>query len=403
MNGLAAHADAGPWESIWVYDHFHTVPVATEEATHEAWTLMAAFAASTKRVGLGQMCSCMSYRNPAHLAKIAATVDIISGGRTQMGIGAGWYEHEWRAYGYGFPRAGERLERLDEGVQIMKQAWTTGSATLNGKHYQVDGAIVRPLPLQEGGIPLWIAGGGEKVTLRIAAQYADYTNFGGTPEEFSHKSTVLRGHTDAIGRDFASIVRSANYNVVIAETEAEVQRRLDVIEARVTPYLGAQKAARVHRRVPQRRGARRGNAAADHRPPRRDEGARRRLLHPLLPGGGLRPFRHGAVRARGHSGAAVVALRRIRPAGSNRASKCAHHSSVSVRCSAGLVDSLRQTRFDSVGNGASCGASANTVFVDTQLRADSGTRAAPMPASTRSSMRRALGFTRCAYLGVTYE
>jgi F420-dependent oxidoreductase-like protein len=243
MNGLAAHADLGPWESIWVYDHFHTVPVATDQATHEAWTLMAAFAASTKRVRLGQMCSCMSYRNPAQLAKIAATVDIISGGRAQMGIGAGWYEHEWRAYGYGFPRAGERLERLDEGVQIMKQAWTTGSATLNGKHYQVDGAIVRPLPLQEGGIPLWIAGGGEKVTLRIAAQYADYTNFGGTPKAFSHKSTVLRGHTDAIGRDFASIVRSANYNVVIAETEAEVQRRLDVIEARVTPYLGAQKAA----------------------------------------------------------------------------------------------------------------------------------------------------------------
>jgi F420-dependent oxidoreductase-like protein len=243
MSGLAAHADAGPWESIWVYDHFHTVPIASEQATHEAWTLMAAFAASTTRVNLGQMCSCMSYRNPAYLAKIAATVDIISGGRAQMGIGAGWYEEEWRAYGYGFPRAGERLERLDEGVQIMKQAWTTGSATLNGKHYQVDGAIVRPLPLQKGGIPLWIAGGGEKVTLRIAAQYADYTNFGGTPEEFSHKSAILRGHTDAIGRDFGSIVRSANYNVVIADTEAEVQKRLDAIEARVTPYLGKERAA----------------------------------------------------------------------------------------------------------------------------------------------------------------
>ncbi len=243
MSGLATHADAGPWESVWVYDHFHTVPIASEQATHEAWTLMAAFAASTTRVGLGQMCSCMSYRNPAYLAKVAATVDIISGGRAQMGIGAGWYEEEWRAYGYGFPRAGERLERLDEGVQIMKQAWTTGSATLNGKHYQVDGAIVRPLPLQEGGIPLWIAGGGEKVTLRIAARYADYTNFGGTPEEFRHKSVILRGHTDAIGRDFGSIVRSANYNVVIADTEAEVQQRLDAIEARVTPYLGSEKAA----------------------------------------------------------------------------------------------------------------------------------------------------------------
>lgn len=243
MSGLAAHADGGPWESVWVYDHFHTVPIESDEATHEAWTLMAAFAASTTRVGLGQMCSCMSYRNPAHLAKVAATVDIVSGGRAQMGIGAGWYEEEWRAYGYGFPRVGERLERLHEGVQIMKQAWTTGSASLNGKHYQVDGAIVRPLPLQEGGIPLWIAGGGEKVTLRIAAQYADYTNFGGTPAEFSHKSAVLRGHTDAIGRDFGSIVRSADYNVVIGETEAEVQRRLDVIEARVAPYLGPEKTA----------------------------------------------------------------------------------------------------------------------------------------------------------------
>src|SRR4051794_2736054 len=164
MSRLAAAADAGPWESIWVYDHFHTTPVPSAEATHEAWTLMAAFAASTSRVRLGQMCSCMSYRNPAYLAKVAATVDVISGGRAEMGIGGGWYEHEWRAYGYGFPGIGERLGRLREGVEIMTQAWRTGVATLDGEHYQVDGAIVRPLPLQPGGIPLWIAGGGEKVT-----------------------------------------------------------------------------------------------------------------------------------------------------------------------------------------------------------------------------------------------
>ncbi|MET0955883.1 MAG: LLM class F420-dependent oxidoreductase, partial [Cryobacterium sp.] len=238
MSSLAAHADAGAWESIWVYDHFHTVPVPTAEATHEAWTLMSAFAATTSRVRLGQMCTCMSYRNPAYLAKVAATIDIISGGRVEMGIGAGWYEHEWRAYGYGFPRAGERLARLDEGVQIMKQAWTTGTATLNGEHYQVDGAIVRPLPLQEGGIPIWIAGGGEKVTLRIAAQYADYTNFDGSPEGFAHKSELLRGHCAAVGTDFDAIVRSANYNTVIGRDEAEVAERLDAIEARVAPYLG---------------------------------------------------------------------------------------------------------------------------------------------------------------------
>lgn len=243
MSSLAAHADAGAWESIWVYDHFHTVPVPSEEATHEAWTLMSAFGATTKRVRLGQMCTCMSYRNPAYLAKVAATIDVISGGRVEMGIGGGWYEHEWRAYGYGFPRPGDRLGRLDEGVQIMKQAWETGTATLDGKHYQVDGAIVRPLPLQDGGIPLWIAGGGEKVTLRIAAQYADYTNFDGSPEGFEHKSEILRGHCDRLGRNFDEIVRSSNYNVVIASTEAEVADRLDAIEARVTPYLGEAKAA----------------------------------------------------------------------------------------------------------------------------------------------------------------
>ena len=238
MSGLAAHADAGPWESIWVYDHVHTVPVPSEEATHEAWTLIAAFAATTKRVRLGQMCTCMSYRNPVYLSKVATTADIISGGRVEMGIGGGWYEHEWRAYGYGFPRPGERLARLDEGVQIMRQAWTTGDVTLDGAHYQVDGAIVRPLPLQKGGIPIWIAGGGEKVTLRIAAQYANYTNFDGSPASFTHKSNVLREHCRTQGTEFDAITRSANYNTVIGATEAEVTERIDAIERRVTPYLG---------------------------------------------------------------------------------------------------------------------------------------------------------------------
>lgn len=241
MNSLAQHADAGAWESIWVYDHFHTVPVPSEEATHEAWTLMAAFAASTSRVRLGQMCTCMSYRNPAYLAKVAATVDIVSGGRTEMGIGGGWYEHEWRAYGYGFPSAGTRLGRLREGVDIMRQAWTTGSATLDGKHYQVDGAIVRPLPLQPGGIPIWVAGGGEKVTLKIAAQFASYTNFDGSPDGFDHKSAILKQHCSDVGTDFTAITRSANYNVIIASTEAEVAARIGTVRARVLPHLGEEK------------------------------------------------------------------------------------------------------------------------------------------------------------------
>ncbi len=243
MCALAQRADTGPWESLWVYDHFHTVPVPTEEATHEAWTLMSAFAAATDRIRLGQMCTCMGYRNPAYLAKVAATVDHVSGGRTEMGIGGGWYEHEWKAYGYGFPRIGERLGMLREGVDIMRQAWTTGSATLDGKHYQVDGAIVRPLPIQDGGIPMWVAGGGEKVTLRIAAEYAAYTNFTGTVEEFDHKSAVLRGHCDDIGRDAATIVRSSNFNTIIGETEAEAADRLAAVIDRVAPHIGHERAA----------------------------------------------------------------------------------------------------------------------------------------------------------------
>ncbi|MCS5719669.1 LLM class F420-dependent oxidoreductase [Herbiconiux sp. CPCC 205763] len=238
MRSIAAHADAGVWESVWVYDHFHTTPVPSEEATHEAWTLMSALAASTSRVRLGQMCTCAGYRNPAYLAKVAATVDAISGGRVEMGIGGGWYEHEWRAYGYGFPAIGDRLGMLDETVQIFRAAWTDGVVSHQGAHFTLDGAIVRPLPLQPGGIPIWVAGGGEKVTLRIAAQYADYTNFGGTPEEFDHKSAVLRAHCDRLGRDFGTITRTTNYGAVVGETESEVEDRLRIIEERVAPHLG---------------------------------------------------------------------------------------------------------------------------------------------------------------------
>lgn len=242
MNGLAQRADAGPWESLWVYDHFHTTPVHSEEATHEAWTLMAAFAASTSRIRLGQMCTCMGYRNPAYLAKVAATVDIVSGGRVEMGIGGGWYEHEWRAYGYGFPSVPERLRMLREGVDIMQQAWTTGRATLDGEFYQVDGALVRPLPLQDGGIPMWIAGGGEKVTLKIAAQYAAYTNYSGSLEDIDRKSDALRRHCDAIGRDFATITRTSNFNTIVGATEAEAHDRLAAVMARLTPHLGQERA-----------------------------------------------------------------------------------------------------------------------------------------------------------------
>ena len=245
MRDLARRADAGPWESLWVYDHFHTTPVPSQEATHESWTLMSAFGASTSRIRLGQMCTCMGYRNPAYLAKVAATVDHVSGGRVEMGIGGGWYEHEWRAYGYGFPEVPERLRMLREGVDIMHQAWTTGEATLHGRHYDVEGAIVRPLPVQEGGIPIWVAGGGEKVTLRIAARFARYTNFTGPLDEFDHKSKVLRAHCADLGRDFGAITRSSNFNTIVAESEKDARERLDAVLARLRPHVGDARARRI--------------------------------------------------------------------------------------------------------------------------------------------------------------
>ncbi|GLD17847.1 LLM class F420-dependent oxidoreductase [Mycobacterium kiyosense] len=237
MRELATYADGGAWDSLWVYDHFHTVPLPSDEATHEAWSLMAAYAAVTSRIKLGQMCTAMSYRNPVYLAKVAATTDIISGGRVQMGIGAGWYEHEWRAYGYGFPSAGVRLARLDEGVQIMRDAWRDGKVSFDGRHYQVDGAIVAPKPLQDNGIPLWIAGGGEKKTLRIAAQYAQFTNFTPEPEAFAHKSQVLAEHCRNLGTDFDAIVRSANFTAVVGASEAEVADRVRRVQDRLAGYV----------------------------------------------------------------------------------------------------------------------------------------------------------------------
>jgi F420-dependent oxidoreductase-like protein len=238
MRDLADHADAGPWDSLWVYDHFHTVPIPTDEATHEAWTLMAAYAATTSRIKLGQMCTAMSYRNPVYLAKVAATADVISGGRVQMGIGGGWYEHEWRAYGYGFPSAGVRLARLDEGVQIMRDAWRNGKVSFDGKQYQVDGAIVAPKPLQESGIPLWIAGGGEKVTLKIAAKYAQYTNFTSEPEGFAQKSKVLAEHCREVGTDFGAIIRSANVNAIIGSSADDVTARVKRVRDRLAGVCG---------------------------------------------------------------------------------------------------------------------------------------------------------------------
>ena len=245
MSGVAATIERSGFESLWVYDHFHTVPVPTQEPTYEAWTIMAALAAVTDTVRLGQMCTANGYRSPAYLAKVAASVDVVSGGRLEMGIGAGWYEHEYLGYGYPFPKPSVRIGELDEAVQIMKAMWTEDEVHFEGKHYRLDGAICRPRPIQDPHIPLWVAGGGEQLTLRIAAKYAAYTNFADTPEEFAAKSEILRGHCEVVGRDFDEIVRSTNLNTVCAPTEAEVEERLDWIRDHYVAFVSPERAEKI--------------------------------------------------------------------------------------------------------------------------------------------------------------
>jgi F420-dependent oxidoreductase-like protein len=242
---VAKTIEAAGYESVWVYDHFHTVPVPTQEVTYEAWTLMAALASATDTVRIGQMCTCNGYRPPAYLAKVAASVDAISGGRLEMGIGAGWYEHEYDGYGYAFPKASVRIGELREAVEIMQRLWTEDEVHFEGKYYKPDGAICQPKPLQDPHIPFWVAGGGEKLTLNVAARYAKYTNFASSVEEFEHKSIVLRGHCEDAGTDFDSIVRSTNFNVVCAATEAEVEERIGDIRDRYDPYVSGDRLDRV--------------------------------------------------------------------------------------------------------------------------------------------------------------
>ena len=244
MRNVAEVIERSGYQSLWVYDHFHTVPVPTQEVTYEAWTLMASLAAATSTVRLGQMCTCNTYRPPSYLAKVAASIDAISGGRVEMGIGAGWYEHEHDGYGYPFLKPSARIGMLDEGVQIMQRMWTEDSVSFEGRHYTLDGAICQPKPLQKPHIPFWSAGGGEQLTLNVAARFASYTNFGLTIDQFVHKSEVLRGHCESVGRPFESIIRSSNFNIVCAPTEREVHERVEWIKARYLPFVDEDRAAR---------------------------------------------------------------------------------------------------------------------------------------------------------------
>ena len=221
MTRVAQKADETGFESVWLVDHFHTIPQPSQELTFECWTSTAALARDTKRVRIGQMVSCNGYRNPALLAKMASTVDVLSHGRLNFGIGSGWYEHEYRAYGYDYPDAPERLRYLREAVQVIQAMWTQEEAVFEGQYYQVRGAINQPKGVQKPHIPMLIGGGGEKVTLKLVAQYGDACNVNGDIATLEHKFSVIKEHCATVGRDYESIRRTASAICAIGETEEE--------------------------------------------------------------------------------------------------------------------------------------------------------------------------------------
>jgi len=215
MTMVAQAADRGPWDAVWVYDHFHTVPEPTLEATFECWTITSTLVRDTSRVRVGQMVGCNGYRNPALYAKIASTVDVASHGRLNAGIGAGWYEHEWRAYGYGFPELKERMGMFKEACEIIHRMWSEDYPVFKGKYYTIDRPINEPKGVQKPHPPLWIGGSGERVTLKLVARFGDACNVGGDPDTIRHKLAVLREHCQTVGRNYDEIVKSAEAEVLV--------------------------------------------------------------------------------------------------------------------------------------------------------------------------------------------
>ncbi len=221
---IAVLAEELGFDSIWVYDHFHNVPKPAHEAVFECWTTIAAISQRTSRIRLGQMVGCNSYRNPGLLAKITSTVDVISGGRLDWGIGAGWYENEYKGYGYEFAKPSDRIGMLRETVEIVKSMWTQPETSYDGKYYKMSRAHCDPKPLQQPTPPVWIGGGGEQLTLRVVAQHADVSNFGSSVEEFVKKREILKEHCRAVGRDEDTIRKTISSEVFIRATEKEIEQ-----------------------------------------------------------------------------------------------------------------------------------------------------------------------------------
>jgi len=245
---VAQQAERLGFESVWVFDHFTTEPEPTDELTFESFTALAALAAVTQRVRIGQVVICTAYRNPALTAKMIGTMDVISGGRMELGIGAGWKEDEWRAYGYGFPDTKTRLATLADHLEVITRMLAPGHATYAGTHASVTDAINVPRGLQEPRVPVMVGGNGPKVTWRLAARFADELNLDWlSPEEVRAARPVIASRCEEIGRDPASLRLSVNLSryeladggqarvdLLARHREAGVDRVMGLLQASAT-------------------------------------------------------------------------------------------------------------------------------------------------------------------------
>ena len=232
--GLAE--DAG-FDGAWVFDHFKPLYGDPSGPCLEAWTLLAALAARTQRIRLGALVTGVTYRHPAVLAAEAVTVDHVSGGRLEVGMGAAWFAEEHHQLGIEFPGASERAHRLDEALSVMRALWTTDDSSFEGRYYQLRGATYGPRPVQQPHPPIWVGAGGERLMLPLVARHADMWHGFGPPAELARKSALIDEHARRAGRDPASIGRSTQLS--LSEPWDEVRRRVDELADAGFSYLVA--------------------------------------------------------------------------------------------------------------------------------------------------------------------
>jgi F420-dependent oxidoreductase-like protein len=220
------------YDSAWLFDHLQTYPIPSDDSFFECWTLLTALASSTKRLRLGQMVMCNNLRSPSVLAKMAATLDNISNGRLEVGLGACWGAEELPAFGYEFPSPKIRLDMLEEAVQVMKLMLGQSPATFNGKYYRIKEAVNEPKPIQTPHPPITIGGAGPEKTLRIVAKYADKCNFGALRyhEEYVKGFRILEKYCSEYRRASSAIEKTCLREVVLAESEKELARKKSMLQ-----------------------------------------------------------------------------------------------------------------------------------------------------------------------------